>query len=369
MTIGWETTLACNMRCKHCGSDAGTKRANELDTAQALELCRQLDAFPEPHVTLTGGETFIRPDWPEIVAELVKRRRYLGIISNAWYVDADMAAQLKRLQGPDGLINLGLSLDGDRELHDEIRKPESYDRVLAALDHLREVGIYASIITVVNPKNIHCLDHVRDLALAHGAYAWQIQVTSEYGRAAEDGSLILDRDHYRRVGEKMVQYRRELEGGSCRVYSADCMGYFGALERDLRTRPWHGCHAGIRCLGVMSNGDVKGCLSLLEEVFVEGNILETPLAEIWEKPGAFGYNRDFTADMLTGPCGRCRYGYICRGGCHSTGYSILGTVNEAPYCLYAEERGWFDGPVVRRDKEVESLVELGGNPREINVGA
>ena len=36
----WELTLACNMRCGHCGSRAGRARPDELDTEEALELVR-----------------------------------------------------------------------------------------------------------------------------------------------------------------------------------------------------------------------------------------------------------------------------------------------------------------------------------------
>ena len=366
--IGWETTLACNMLCKHCGSDAGPRRDVELNTAQALELCAQFDAFPAAHITLTGGETFVRDDWPQIVDALVSKRCAAGIISNGWLVDRDMAGELGALQGRHGTINVGLSIDGDREHHDEIRRDESYDRVVAAAAYLREAGVQTSLITTVNRDNIGTIDHVRELALEHGVYAWQIQVTSEYGRAAENGALVLDRHHYRRVVEAVVQYREALAGSPCKVYTADCLGYHGVFEENLRHRPWHGCHAGVRCLGIQSNGDVKGCLSLLEDVFIEGNAMQTPLSELWHRPGGFSYNRDFSPDKLTGPCAKCEHGYFCRAGCHSTAYSILETVNESPYCVYAEDKGWFeaapaDTNTARADQVDAGLCACGGSDK------
>ena len=343
IAVGWETTLACNMRCKHCGSIAGTKRAEELTTDEAIALCRQFDAFPQAHITLTGGETLVRKDWPQIVEELVRRRGACGIISNGWSIDRDVARLLKHIQGKRGRINIGLSLDGDETRHDDLRaKPGSYQRVIEALRNLREQGIATSIITCMHPGNVAHLDHVRDVALEYGAYAWQIQVTAEFGRAADNSGLILQRSHYRTIAKKIAGYRKELRHSPLGVYTADCVGYMGALETSLRTCHWHGCHAGIRCLGIQSNGNVKGCLSLLEDVFIEGNVRQRPIGEIWADPERFGYNRQFTPDQLTGPCARCKYGYACRAGCHSTSYSMLGTVYEAPYCLYAEEQGWFD---------------------------
>ncbi|MFC1610266.1 radical SAM protein [Myxococcota bacterium] len=339
--IGWETTLACNMFCKHCGSIAGFEREKELSTEAALDLCGQLDAFPDAHVTLTGGETLVRQDWQVITEDLIKRRGALGIISNGWNIDADLARLLNEIQGI-GKINIGLSLDGDEQRHDELRKPGSYERVLTAMDHLVQNNIAVSIITTINPGNLECLDHVRDITLERGAYAWQIQITSETGRAKENTSLVINRQQYRRVIETVAHYRRQMRDTRCLVFVADCLGYYGPTESDLRSRPWHGCHAGIRGFDVLSNGNVKGCLSLLDDTFIEGNVMETPLKEIWHKKGAFSYNRDFSEDKLTGPCAKCKHGHICRGGCHSTAYFQLGTVYETAYCVYADDQGLFD---------------------------
>ncbi len=37
--VGWELTLRCNLRCKHCGSSAGAERLDELTLDEALALC------------------------------------------------------------------------------------------------------------------------------------------------------------------------------------------------------------------------------------------------------------------------------------------------------------------------------------------
>ena len=58
----WETTLACDMACTHCGSRAGKARPNELSTDEALDLVRQLAEANTVEVTLIGGESYLRPD-------------------------------------------------------------------------------------------------------------------------------------------------------------------------------------------------------------------------------------------------------------------------------------------------------------------
>ena len=51
----WELTLACNLRCGHCGSSAGRARADELTTAEALDAVRQLAELDCRLITLSGG--------------------------------------------------------------------------------------------------------------------------------------------------------------------------------------------------------------------------------------------------------------------------------------------------------------------------
>ena len=50
--VNWELTLACNLRCRHCGSSAGKKRPDELTTDEALAICDQLPALLVQEVDL-----------------------------------------------------------------------------------------------------------------------------------------------------------------------------------------------------------------------------------------------------------------------------------------------------------------------------
>ena len=65
--VVWELTLACDLKCQHCGSRAGPRRRDELSTAQCFELVRGLARLGARHVTLIGGEAYLRKDWLEII--------------------------------------------------------------------------------------------------------------------------------------------------------------------------------------------------------------------------------------------------------------------------------------------------------------
>ena len=63
----WEITLACTLKCAHCGSRAGTRRVGELTTAECLDVVAQLARMGVREVALIGGEAFLRGDWIEII--------------------------------------------------------------------------------------------------------------------------------------------------------------------------------------------------------------------------------------------------------------------------------------------------------------
>ena len=80
------------------------------------------------------------------------------------------------------------------------------------------------------------------------------------------------------------------------IVGAHSFGYNSKVLPNINIIPcWKGCQAGISAVGIQSNGGVKGCLSLPEE-FIEGNIREKNLEEIWNDSSFCSYNREFKID-------------------------------------------------------------------------
>ena len=92
------------------------------------------------------------------------------------------------------------------------------------------------------------------------------------------------------------------------------------------------CSAGLSTLGIDSVGNVRGCESLYDERFIEGNLRQRSLREIWEDESAFSYNRRFEPRMLTGKCASCEMGEYCGGGCRSYNFFAGGKLYESPLC-------------------------------------
>jgi radical SAM protein with 4Fe4S-binding SPASM domain len=184
--------------------------------------------------------------------------------------------------------------------------------------------------------NLDELEPLHTLLCEHGVSVWQIQLASAMGNMAEQKALVLDRSVVPRLTRFIHDKRRE---GRVRVYAGDDVGYLDEHEAYLRSRPgticvWGGCQAGLRVVGIDSAGNVRGCESMCSERFIEGNLRSESLAEIWLRPGAFAYNRQFHSGLLTGLCAGCDKGEHCRAGCRGSNWFSAGALFENHYCCY-----------------------------------
>ena len=105
-----------------------------------------------------------------------------------------------------------------------------------------------------------------------------------------------------------------------------------------RTALWSG-RFGFHT-GVVNHGGTAA------DPFIEGNVREKSLAEIWASPDSFGYNRRFSKTLLNGACADCRWGDACRGGCREIAYSYSADPFSPPFCLHQLER---EGKLVKTD--------------------
>ena len=121
------------------------------------------------------------------------------------------------------------------------------------------------------------------------------------------------------------------------ILIADNIGYFTPEEtliRGWRGLRFGGCSAGLSTLGIDSVGNVRGCESLYDDRFIEGNLRQRSLRAIWEDETAFAYNRKFTPELLTGKCAHCAVGEYCAGGCRSHNFfSNGGKLYENSLCV------------------------------------
>lgn len=323
----WEFTLACNLRCSHCVSSAGTARGGELDVRECYSLCEQLADLHCEDVTLMGGEPFLRNDCYSVARCAQQLGMRVSFVSNGTVLDGLMD-DLVRI----GPRVVGISLDGMRESHERIRGPGTWEKAKSAILRLLGAGIPVTVITTVSKINFRDLPEMKDLLLGTGAN-WQIQVAMPFGNFRRED--MLSKEEFYATALFISKARVTNEFDDLPVVGAHCYGYFSKVLPGCR---WDGCQAGISVLGITSDGGVTGCLSLGNDRFIEGNVRQRSLREIWDDPRSFAYNR-VPEQLLPGEnCQGCVNEPRCGGGCSSVSYSLTGKFHNDPYCFHAIEK-------------------------------
>ena len=325
-TAVWEITLACCFHCEYCGSSGGKARENELSTEECLDVARQLAESGCRRVSMIGGEVFMRKDWPSIVEALTSRNVKTCIITNGFRMTDEIISALKRVN----IESVAISIDGPERVHDRFRQKGSYVRAFETMDVLSSAGIPVSVISALRSDNAPLLPEFFETLKRTPIFAWQIQACSPMGNALKNAVDV------RFDAKAVMEFIREVNGtASFYVGAADNIGYYTLEEpyvRGIDGLTYGGCSAGLTTIGIDSVGSVRGCESMYDPRFNEGNLREESLLGIWMKPGAFSYNRDFTAENLTGTCRDCVYGEYCAGGCRSYDYFTTGNLYENPLC-------------------------------------
>ncbi len=329
---GLEITLACPYRCQTCGSNAGAPRSSELRTDEWLAVIHDLAGLGCARVALLGGEPLLRSDWIVLAREAIENGLEVELITSGMGVDVEMARRIAEL----GLASVTVSVDGTRQVHDRQRdKDGSYDRALSAIELLERSGMRVGVTTQVNRETLHTLEVLAPELEAAGAMGWQLQLTMPAGRARLRTDLVLAPDA---MPELHGIARRLIARRGLRPVLTDNIGYFTSDEPLLRTpgrqaeRCWLGCFAGLRNLGILSDGSVKGCLALPDSM-IEGNVRERSLASIWNDPGCFAYSRSFRPETLGGACAECAFARLCRGGCTAFALAVHSQPGVSTHCF------------------------------------
>ena len=336
ITCVWEVTMGCNMRCGHCGSSCENPLPDELTTEEALDLCDQMAEMGLRWVTLSGGEPLTRKDTPELVKRLSDRGVSVNIITNGWLLTPQIAGTLKK----SGIATVAVSIDGTEEIHDKIRKKGAFAHAREAFSILKEQGINTGAVTTITKQNIDIQDELKEALIKMGVKTWQVQIGLPMGNLKERPDWLLDPSQTEDIIDFCYTVAKE---GRIKIFPADCIGYYTNKELEIKKISygteaislWDGCNAGTRGFGVLQNGDILGCTSIRDRQFIEGNIRERSLKEIWEDKNAFLWRRGITKEMLSGSCKSCRYGSRCLGGCPNTRLTMNQDIySENQYCAY-----------------------------------
>jgi MoaA/NifB/PqqE/SkfB family radical SAM enzyme len=234
-------TMRCNLRCPGCYAGEYEQHKG-LSTELVDRIITEAKSMGTYFITMSGGEIFMRPDMFDIWKQ--HDDVYFQLYTNGTMIDEKTARRLEEC----GNVAPMISLEGFRERTDARRGPGTFDKVLAAMDNLREAGVMFGASFTETRENMEEIasDEILDLLVEKGALvAWYFQYIP-IGREPHVGLMPTpeQRDWLRR---RLLVVREEKA-----IFIGDFWndGYF--VE---------GCiAAGREYLHINANGDVEPCV-------------------------------------------------------------------------------------------------------------
>ena len=329
--IVWDITYACNLRCKHCYSNAGKPLVDELTTEEALKVMDILGEAGVVAVAFSGGEPLMRRDLYELIDRAKEYEMQVSIATNGTLLTKEEVRRLKE----HGVDFLQISLDGTKETHERFRGiPGIYERTLEGIRNAVDAGITTCIAMTATKLNYHDVPAVMDLAEELGVQYFMLYNFVPTGRggigldiSAEEREKLLEL-LWDRLGKSAVNFlstapyyaRVALQHGECYLlthfYNVRLGGRLTQLADFIG-----GCGAGRFYMSLKPNGDMQPCVFLPIKL---GNIRQIKsgdeFLEFWRGNDVLKKLRDKDSIKV---CGECPYRYVC-GGCRARAYAYYG---------------------------------------------
>ena len=135
LIVELEPLFQCNLACEGCGKIQHP--VHELRRRMPVEQAiGAIDECGAPMVSIAGGEPLIHPEIDEIVRQLVARRKFVYLCTNALLLEKKL-----HLFKPSPYFSWAVHMDGLRERHDEsVARDGVFDTAVSAIRAAKAAG-------------------------------------------------------------------------------------------------------------------------------------------------------------------------------------------------------------------------------------
>jgi len=310
--------LGCNYRCIYCFEKAGGYPSLTMNRGQVdaiFDMIRD-KVSPGENITLYGGEP-LQKENRSLIEYIVRKGREIDCTFFAVTNGHDLEYYMDLL-GSEGITSVQITLDGPKKIHDHRRisvdKSSSYEKVLANIKTvLSKTDVSIKLRINLDKRNepfiFELLEELDKLGILLNPEV-HIGVSPVMGI----GNTTVKHEELSRLEESVVQkYPKLKESFLTRSMSSNEFIlpalYFGQPV----PRRGNSCIASSRMKVFSPDGKIYSCWSCLDNpdeaigtYDEEGNTTwNQDVMDAWQK-NMLAYKED---------CLRCKYAFICAGGC------------------------------------------------------
>ena len=106
--VFYDITYKCNLRCKHCFTNSGIQKEDELTTDEKIKLVEQLSKLGVERVSIAGGEPFASEDLYKFIEKCNEKDIDVSISTNATLFTNEVIDKINKLK----IKNITVSFDG-----------------------------------------------------------------------------------------------------------------------------------------------------------------------------------------------------------------------------------------------------------------
>jgi hopanoid biosynthesis associated radical SAM protein HpnH len=206
LLVELEPLFQCNLACAGCGKIQHPEHVlrRRMSVEQAVGAIEESGA---PMVSIAGGEPLVHPEIHLIAAELVKRKRFVYLCTNAILLER----KLDNFK-PSPYFAWAIHMDGLRERHDaSVEREGVFDKAVAAIRAAKARGFRVSTNTTFfthdSPRTVReVLDFLNDDL---GVDEMEISPAYAYEKAPDQEHFLGVQQTRKLFGEAFAEGRRK----------------------------------------------------------------------------------------------------------------------------------------------------------------
>ncbi|GAB4554063.1 MAG: adenosyl-hopene transferase HpnH [Phycisphaerales bacterium] len=202
-----EPLFRCNLSCAGCGKIQYPAHIlkRDLPVEQALKA---VDECGAPMVSIPGGEPLLHPQMGELVEELVKRKKYIYLCTNARILKQKLEEGMFK---PTKYLTFSVHMDGQEAHHDfAVCREGTYNEAIEGIKLAVDMGFRVTTNTTLfdgaDPNSVRAFfDEMMDV----GVEGMMVSPGYAYPKAPDQKSFLSERKKTNELFEMILSNRKK----------------------------------------------------------------------------------------------------------------------------------------------------------------